>query len=127
MKKKEFDVSSGFIKHNNYQYVDHKDGEYAVIRAELNEDAMNPYGFAHGGFIFGLGDTVMGLLAITTGRKCVTISSSINYLKPAVGKCLTAKSEIIKNGKTICYLRANIYNDKEELVATMDGNYYYID
>lgn len=116
----------GFIKHNNIEIVEVGE-ETAILKTMLNENSLNPYNIAHGGLIFGLGDTAMGVAARTTGRSAVTLSSNITYLKPSTGEYLTAKAEMIKNGKTTCYLRANIYNDKNDLVATMDANYFYID
>ena len=68
----------------------------------------------------------MGIAAASTGKNAVTLSATINYLKPSVGKYLIAEAEIVRSGKSTCYLRTNIYNDKEELVATMDSNYYYV-
>lgn len=115
----------GFFKHNNY-HIEKATKEECIIRADLTENSMNPYKIAHGGFIFGLGDVVMGMLARATGRPAVTQNANINYLKPGTGKYLIAKAEMIKNGKTTCVLRANIYNDQEELIATMDSNYHYI-
>ena len=122
-----FATTSGFIYNNNFELVDKEDEVSATLKAKITDSSLNPYGIAHGGFIFGLGDTAMGVLARTTGRKAVTLSSNISYLKPSTGEYLIAKSEMIKNGKTTCFLRCNIYNDKDVLVATMDGNYYYID
>ncbi len=116
---------AGFFKHNNY-HVEKATAEECIIKVELSENSMNPYGIAHGGLIFGLGDVVMGMLARSTGRPAVTLNANINYLKPGTGEYLLGKAEMIKNGKTTCVLRANIYNDKEELIATMDSNYYYI-
>ncbi len=115
----------GFFKHNNYSFIEIKEN-CAILKAKLNENSMNPYNMAHGGLIFGLGDMAMGTAVGTTGRKAVTLNANINYLKPAIGKYLQAKAEIIKKGKTTCYLRCNIYNDQDVLVATMDSNYYYI-
>ena len=99
MGKKDMILDKGFINHNNYELVESND-KTATLKVNLGEDALNPYGVAHGGLIFGLGDTAMGVVAYNTGKKGVTLSSTINYLKPATG---------------------------EFLVATMDGNYYYID
>lgn len=113
----------GFFKNNNFHVVEATE-ENCVVRADLTENSLNPYKIAHGGIIFGLGDVVMGMLARTTGSKAVTLSANINYLKPGTGSYLTAKAEMIKKGNTTCVLRANIYNDKEELIATMDSNYY---
>ena len=122
---KEF--NNGFISNNNFELLEVEEGKSAVIKANITESSLNPYGIAHGGFIFGLGDTSMGVVARTTGRKAVTLSANITYLKPSTGEYLIAKSEIIKDGKTTCFIRSNIYNDKDVLVASMDSNYYYID
>lgn len=118
---------NGFYKHNNYKLVDYKDEEFVELKADLNENSMNPYGFAHGGLIFGLGDTAMGMLAATTGRPAVTLSANISYLRPIKGKYFTAKASILKKGKTTTYLRADIYNDENKLAAVMDSNYFYVE
>ena len=120
-------TDSGFIGNHNYELVDCDDGKTVVLKAKIDENSLNPYGVAHGGFVFGLGYTAMGLVARSTGRKAVTLSANITYLKPSTGEYLIANGEMIKNGKTTCFLRCNIYNDKDVLVATMDCNYYYID
>lgn len=122
--KKSFEY--GFMNHNHYSLVTVEEGK-AVLRGELMDDVKNPYEMAHGGFTFGLGDTAMGLAAASLGRKAVTLNSNIAYLRPGVGSYLLAKAEVIKNGKTTCFIRANIYDEEERLVATMDGNYYYKD
>ena len=124
-KYKEF--NNGFISNNNYELLEVEEGMSAVIKANITDTSLNPYGIAHGGFIFGLGDTSMGVIARSTGRKAVTLSANITYLKPSVGEYLIAKGEMIKDGKTTCFIRCNIYNDKDVLVASMDSNYYYID
>lgn len=127
MKEKlnEIITENGFIKHNNIEIIEVKQNA-ATLKATLDENSLNPYKIAHGGLIFGLGDTAMGVVARETGKKAVTLSANITYLKPATGKYLTAKSEMIKDGTSTCYLRTNIYNDKNVLVATMDANYFYI-
>lgn len=122
--KNKFD-NKGFIKHNNIEIVDVEDNK-ATLKALLTESSLNPYKIAHGGLIFGLGDTAMGVVAKLTGKNAVTLSSNISYLKPATGSYLIAKAEMIKNGKTTCFLQANIYNEKNDLVAIMDANYFYI-
>ena len=95
--------------------------------SDIREESLNPYGFAHGGLIFGLGDTAMGILSRSSGRKAVTLNSTINYLRPVVGKILRAEAEMIKDGKKTCLLRCNFYDENNKLTATMDGNYCYID
>ncbi len=116
----------GFFRHNKYRIIEANE-ENIEIKVELNENSMNPYGFAHGAIIFGLGDTVMGMIARSKGRKALTRNANITFLRPGAGKYLLAKGEIVKDGKTACYLRANIYNDKEQLIAAMTSDFYYID
>ena len=117
---------SDFINNNNYKVVDVIEGKKAILKGHITETSNNPYNIAHGGFVFGLGDTAMGIAAASTGKNAVTLSATINYLKPSVGEYLIAEAEIVRSGKSTCYIRTNIYNDKEELVATMDSNYYYV-
>lgn len=116
----------GFFKHNNYEVVEATE-ESCILKATVTENSLNPYKIAHGGFIFGLGDTVMGMLASSDGRPAVTMNSTINYLKAGMTDYIIAKGEIIKKRKSICYLQAKIYDANEVLIAVMDANYFYID
>ena len=117
---------SGFIQNNKIKIEEIKKDDTVVLKAIITKTAMNPYGMAHGGFIFGLGDTAMGIRAALTGKKAVTTTANINYLKKATGNYLIAEAEIIKDGTSIAYLETKIYNDKNELIATMNSNYFYI-
>ena len=116
----------GFFKNNDYHVVEATE-ENIILRADLSQKSMNPYDMAHGGLIFGLGDTVMGMVAASSGQRALTLSANISYLLPGVGKYLIAKGSFIRKGKTTCVVSANIYNDKEKLIATMTSTYYYID
>lgn len=119
---KKLENSSGYFKHNNCHIIS-ATTTGVEMRADLTENSLNPYDTAHGGLIFGLGDTAMGM---TIGQKALTITADITYLKPGTGKYLTAKAKQIKAGQKICFAECNIYNDKEELIATMSGSYYLI-
>ncbi len=116
----------GFFKHNNYHVVEANE-KNIVLRADLNDNSMNPYGMAHGGLIFGLGDTVMGMVAASKGRRAVTLNGNVSYLLPGSGKYLIAKGELVRSGKTTCVVNAKIYNDQEKLIAILSSTYYYID
>ena len=123
---KDLEEKAGLFKHNNYHVIEAIENE-VIIRADITENSMNPYGMAHGGFIFGLGDTLMGMLAATVNKKALTLNANISYLAPGTGKYLIAKGEIVKKGKTISLVRANIYNDQKKLISTMESTYYYFE
>lgn len=50
-----------------------------------------------------------------------TVELKINYLQPALGECIIAKAQVIKNGKRLLVVRSDVFvqKDQEEiLVAT---------
>ena len=129
MTNQEFYVSlekeKGFFSHNNYR-IEELTKERVVLKAKITKESLNPYQIAHGGFIFGLGDTAMGVLVRQQGEPGVTLNATINYLSPVKGKEITAISKMIKKGSKICYLKADIFDEEKKLVASMEANYYLI-
>lgn len=113
-----------FIEYNNIEIINN---EELTVKVNITENTLNPYKIVHGGLIFSLGDTVMGMMCQKLGRKAVTLDSSINFLSPGVGKYLVATCNILKDGRKTCVLEAKIKNDKGKLVATMTGTYFYIE
>ena len=116
----------GFFKSNNYQ-LEEANKDKITLKAPITKESKNIYGITHGGFIFGLGDHAMGILASLDKRKSVTLNANINFISPGIGEYLFAEAEIIKKGKKTCFLKANIYNNDKRLVAVMDSTYYYLE
>ena len=124
--KKTINETPGFIKYNNFK-VEEVTHKYCKMSVELTENSVNPNGIAHGGLLFGLADTTMGLLARTTGRNIVTINAQIDYLKPGKGSQITCIAEPLKAGKTTAVYRANIYNEEKTLISTVTGTFFFLD
>ncbi len=122
---KAFKERDGFTNLNNIKIVD-IDDNYSKLEVELSKKSMNPNGTAHGGLIFGLADTAMGVACVSSGRNTCTVNSQIDYLRPGVEGKLTAIAEPVKVGKTLSVYKCNIYDEKERLVASCTGTYYYI-
>lgn len=61
--------------------------EPGLARGELRAgpSSVNPHGTIHGGAIAALADTVAGCCACSRGDSCVTVSSSMEFLRPARG------------------------------------------
>lgn len=116
----------GFIKHNNIHIEEIKDN-YVKCYIDITEDSLNPSGIAHGGLLFGLADSTMGIAARTNGRNVVTINAQIDYLKPGIGKKIICISEPLKVGKTTAVYRANIYTEDNTLISTVTGTFFFID
>lgn len=118
--------TNGFMKYNNMQIDELKDN-YAKMHVDITENSLNPSNIAHGGLLFGLADSVMGMAARTNGRNVVTINSQIDYIKPGKGKSITAETEVLKVGKSTAVYRANIYTDENVLCATATATYFFLD
>ena len=123
---KTINETPGFIKHNNYK-LEEVTNEYCKMSVELTENSINPNQTAHGGLMFGLADTTMGVLARTTGRNVTTINAQIDYLKPGKGNKITCIAEPLKVGKSTAVYRANIYNEEETLISTVTGTFFFLD
>lgn len=116
----------GFIKYNNIHIEEIKDN-YCKCYVDITENSLNPSGFAHGGLLFGLADSTIGMAARTNGRNVVTINSQIDYLKPGKGKKITCIAEPLKVGKTTAVYRANIYTEENVLAASATATFMFID
>ena len=118
-----FNKRKGFTKHNGFEIIELTE-EKCIMKYNIKEDGLNPYGIVHGGIIFGLADTCAGALAFMGNNTPLTTSSNINYLSKATGKFLIAEATILKEGNKIGYYNVNIYNDKNELIAVSSVNMY---
>lgn len=117
--------NSGFMKYNKMHVEEIKDN-YAKMSVELDENSLNPMGIAHGGLLFGLADSTMGMAARTNGASAVTINSQIDYIRPGKGKKITAIATPLKVGKSTAVYRCELYRDDGELCATVTGTYYFL-
>lgn len=115
----------GFIKHNNIHIEELKDN-CAKMSVEITPQSLNPSGIAHGGLIFGLADTAMGMAARTNGRNIVTVSSNIEYINAGIGSKLTALATATKVGANIAFYKCEIYINDEKLCAIATGTFYFV-
>ena len=123
--KKQLKLCKGFIEANNYNIILVKEN-YCELEGTITSTSTNHLNMAHGGYIFGLADTAAGIAAMTDGRKAVTISSSINYLKPSKGSKLLAIAKCIKNGKSISFFEVSIFDENNNLTSVANITYNYL-
>ncbi len=90
---------------------------------ELKEIHKQQKGFAHGGLVATLADTVAGFAAYTLvekGHNVVTGEMKISYLNPGVGEKLRAKGWVLKQGRKMNFCEAEVWSiaqEKETLIA----------
>ena len=85
---------------------------HVEIEAPIAEAILNQHGFAHAGFGFSLADTAAGYAAITylpVGHNILTVESKINYLAPAKGDTLCAVGRVIRPGRRLSVVVADLF------------------
>ena len=100
---------------------------HVEIEAQITDHFLNQHHFAHAGFVFTLGDTAGGYAALShykAGSNVMTVEFKVNYLAPARGERLKAVGRVIRPGKRICVVAADIFvvgTRKEDKIAAMQG------
>jgi acyl-coenzyme A thioesterase 13 len=88
-----------------------------VVRKEMT----NPYGILHGGITAGIIDDLIGATVFILGltNRYTTVNNNIDYFATAAeGELITAKTTIVKQGRTIINLQCEVFLPaKNRLIA----------
>lgn len=93
----------------------------------VQESFFNPNGVVHGGVIYTMVDTGMGLALWTLlqpAEACSTIEIKINYLRPALAGRLIAETHVIQRGTTVAVLQSRVEDESGKLVALAIGSFH---
>jgi len=89
-------------------------------------DLAQQDGYVHAGVITTIADSACGYAAYSlmpAGSNVLSVEFKVNMLRPARGVTFIARAEVIKAGRTLTVVRADVFgiaeNAERELVATM--------
>jgi len=98
------------------------------ITLPYRADLLQQNGYLHAGIITTIADSACGYAAYTlmpAGSNVLSVEFKVNLLRPAQGEAFVARAEIIKAGRTLTVVRADVFamntNEERRLVATMQG------
>ena len=96
------------------------------IEAPIRADTAQQQGFAHAGLTFAIGDSAAGYAALslmTVNAEVVTAEMKINLLAPATGKRLIAEGRVIRPGRRLMVVQADVYaiGETQRHVALLTG------
>ena len=100
------------------------DERQAELSLDIRDDLTQNFGFVHGGVLSYLADNCITFSAASVLGKCVTSEYKINYVRPALGKTLIARSSVISSGKRQATCECKVYvldEQSEKLVAVALG------
>ncbi|MBY4981508.1 PaaI family thioesterase [Streptococcus suis] len=90
-----------------------------LMTTKVTEKSLNPYGMAHGGFLFTLADSVAGLTTVASGSYSVTLQSNIHYMKAAkLGDSLSVIGSCTHDGSRTKVVEVKIENQDKQLLAS---------
>ncbi len=95
------------------------------IELPVREDLGQQHGFVHGGIVGMIADSAGGYAAFTlmpADASVLTVEYKVNMLAPAEGDLLIARGEVLKPGRTLSVVRADVWarrGDRETRVAAM--------
>ena len=97
------------------------------ITLPYRQDLTQQNGYLHAGIITTIADSACGYAAFTlmpSGAGVLSVEFKVNLLRPAKGDSFVARAEVIKAGKTLTVVRADVFALSEAgraLIATMQG------
>jgi uncharacterized protein (TIGR00369 family) len=108
-----------FPKHMSMRLVE-MDVGMATIELDLSMVHLQPFGLVHGGVIATIIDTATFwavFMGIPEDAGLVNVDLKLNYLKSVTKGRLRAEGRSIREGKTICYSEARVYDELGSLTA----------
>ena len=93
----------------------------AVISLEVRDDLRQPSGVLHGGVTASLIDTAMAFAVRTRlepTAATATIDLTVHYLRPLVEGRAICTGRVVRAGKRVFTVSADVHNEEGKIVAT---------
>lgn len=100
---------------------------HVVITAPILPTSTQQHGYGHAGLTFSIGDSAAGYAALSLmpdDNEVLTVEMKINLLAPAKGDFLRATGRVIKPGRRLMVVQAEvdaIEGDKVTPIALLQG------
>lgn len=98
----------------------------ATIEIEMRDELRQPHGLLHGGVTATLIDTAMAFAVITVltkEEKASTVDLNVHYLRPHLEGKISCTARIVKAGKRLLTVSAEVINEQGKLIATALSTY----
>ena len=95
------------------------------LEFSVRKEMTNPVGMLHGGVICGMIDECMGINFFCLALECFYPSINLNvdfFTAVKEGEKVVVRTQVIKQGKSIMNIKAEVFNSKQRLVAQASSN-----
>lgn len=100
--------------------------EKAVMQLPMTEKLRQPHGLLHGGATASLIDTAMAFAVVAhlgENEKASTVDLSVHYLRPLTYGKSVCTAKVLRAGKRLLTVSADVLNDEGKLIATALSTY----
>ena len=99
---------------------------YAVLSMKIREDLKQNHGVAHGGSIAAVIDSAMALAImplLAENERTTTVDLTIHYLRPLTEGTARASARVVRAGRRVITVSAELFDHQEKLSATAISTY----
>lgn len=99
---------------------------HAVLSMKIREDLKQNHGVVHGGAIAALIDSAMALAImplLTEHERTTTVDLTIHYLRPLTRGSARASARVVRAGRKVITVSAELFDEDETLAATALSTY----
>ena len=114
-----------YLKLIGMELVDLKSGE-AILRLQMRDELRQPHGLLHGGATASIIDTAMAFAVVTKlaeNEKASTVDLTVHYLRPVTTGAIVCTAKVVKAGKRLLTVSAEVVNDEKKLIAMALSTY----
>lgn len=101
--------------------------DHAVCTLTLTDHHRNAMGNVMGGVLFMLGDFAFAVASNFGKPHTVSATSQITFLRASKGNTLTARAELVRQGRSAVYYEISITDDTGALLARMTASGTVVD
>jgi uncharacterized protein (TIGR00369 family) len=122
-----FDVAgtTPYLRHLGIELVEISEGR-AVMKLPMKDELRQPYGLLHGGATASLIDTATAfavVASIGTEDKATTVDLTVHYLRPVIDETTICTATVVRAGKRLITVSAEVHNEQGKLIATALSTY----
>ncbi len=115
-----------FLEASQMRVVEISDG-YARVECFPDENAHNMFHFVHGGVIFSLADTAAGAASQSSGRSSVTLSSSIDFIRPCRTGKMVAEAHEVSSGRSTGVYDVQVFDGEGKLLSKALFSMFFVE
>jgi uncharacterized protein (TIGR00369 family) len=99
---------------------------HAVLTMKIRDDLKRNGGIAHGGAVAALIDSAMAFAIVpllSDNERTTTVDLTIHYLRPLSEGSARASARVVRAGKRVITVSAELFNSEGKLAATALSTY----